>query len=80
MLATILKSPKATQTTIAIVVLHVFLSPSKPYYGDEDRPGIVVNRSVDDESTIGLTIFDFKKKGKERLAQELPGYDFSNAL
>jgi hypothetical protein len=61
-------------------VLHVLLAPSKPYYGDEDRPGIVINRSVDDESTIGLTIFDFKKKGKDRLAQELPEYDFSNTL
>jgi hypothetical protein len=61
-------------------VLHVFLSPSRPYYGDEDYPGVVINRSIDDESAIGLTIFDFKKKGKEMLAKELPEYDFSSDI
>jgi hypothetical protein len=61
-------------------VLHVSLAPYRPYYGDEDYPGIVINRSMDDESAIGLTIFDFKKKGKERLVRELPEYDFSSAL
>jgi hypothetical protein len=61
-------------------VLHVFLSPSKPYYGDEDYPGIVINRAVDNNETIGLTILDFKKRNREALSQTLPEYDFAHAL
>ncbi len=60
-------------------VLHVFLAPSKPYFGDEDFPGIFFNRAVDDESTVGLVIMDFKKRDRKELAHELPEYDFSHA-
>ena len=61
-------------------VLHVFLAPTRPYFGDEDYPGIVINRAVEDESTIGLTILDFKKRNPKMLAEKLPDYDFSHVL
>jgi hypothetical protein len=58
-------------------VLHVFLAPTKSYWGDEDYPGIFFERAVDDDSTIGLVILDFKKRDEESLRSKLPDYDFS---
>jgi DNA repair photolyase len=58
-------------------VLHVFLAPSRPYYDDEDFPGIIIKRAEDDASTVGLTILDFTKRDSAQLSYALPGYDFT---
>ena len=55
--------------------LHVFACPMSPSFDDEDYPGIVVRRAMQDERVIGVTVLDFSKRSKQELAQWLPFVD-----
>jgi hypothetical protein len=62
-------------------VLHVFFSPDFLTVDEETYPGILIRKSLDDESTItGLTILDYNRKAKGILDSILPEYDFSEII
>ena len=56
-------------------VLHVFARPISPSFDDEDYPGIVVRRAVQDGHVTGVTVLDFSRRPKWELAQPLPFVD-----
>jgi hypothetical protein len=58
-------------------ILHVFFYPEHLSIDDEEFPGIVIRRSVEDERITGLTIMDFSRCNNEVLDNLLPEYDFS---
>ncbi|PKM90323.1 MAG: hypothetical protein CVU87_02755 [Firmicutes bacterium HGW-Firmicutes-12] len=57
-------------------VLHIFLSSFAPAFDDEDYPGIVIKRAVDDERITGIVIMDYKKRDIKELSYILPRYNF----
>lgn len=58
-------------------VLHVYFHPVGFSTDDEEYPGIVIRRAVNDNHVTGLVIMDFSKRDKNSLEQLLPTYDFS---
>ncbi len=56
-------------------VLHVFIRPMSPSFDDEDYPGIVVRRAMQDGRVTGVTVLDFFRRPKWELAQRLPFVD-----
>lgn len=55
-------------------ILYVRLTPYPASYGDEDDNGVVTLRSIADDSTSGMIIYDFKKRleNKEITSLDLP--------
>jgi hypothetical protein len=58
-------------------ILHVLFYPEHLSIDDEEFPGIVIRRSINDDRITGITIMDFSKREIEFLQRMLPRYDFS---
>lgn len=58
-------------------ILHVLFHPDHLSIDDEEFPGIVIRRSINDDRVTGIVIMDFSKRNIELLHNLLPRYDFS---
>lgn len=59
-------------------VLHVYLNPSALSVDEEEFPGVVIRRSVQDDQITGFVIMDFQKRDKKLLETLIPRFDFKD--
>ena len=43
-------------------ILYMRPTPYVPSYADEDDDGIITLRSIEDDSAVGMAVYDFKKR------------------
>lgn len=56
-------------------VLHMFLGSSYNSFGDEELPGIYVNRDEDSNKIVGFTILDYSER-RASAKKNYPQFDF----
>lgn len=61
-------------------VLHVVFKPVDSSFEDEDFPGIIIRRSINDERITGIVIMDYSKRSRDSLRSFLPHYDFDKII